>query len=172
MFTTILASLSVLVALQTSESPSTLQSFTVTTAPKAVSIVTAATGRDNEHLEAARKAMQNGDFDIARREFAAAAAIERDAGRLPVEAVHGLAHALYSQAYSIEAAVALEKLAGEASARGDVNSAALALADAIWLNSDAGQRVLARKQCVRLRQLMRHADVSDATRHSVRSRVG
>jgi len=125
-----------------------------------------------EHIEIARRAMLNGEFDIARREFAAAAEVDREAGRLPVEAVTGLAHALYSQSYNREAAIAMERLAKEAAARGDTNVEAIALADAIWLNTDAGQRITARKQADRLRKLMKDSAVTTATRDLVRARVG
>ncbi len=126
----------------------------------------------DEHLDAARRAMKHGDFDIARREFRASAASSRAAGTLPLEAVLGLAEALYAQSYTREAATTLEALATEASLRGDNNVEALALADALWLNAEAGQRTTVRKQRTRLRNLMKDAVLTPDVQRAVRARVG
>jgi hypothetical protein len=126
----------------------------------------------DDHLDSARRAMKNGDFDIARREFRASAALSRAAGKLPLEAVLGLAEALYAQSYNREAATTLEALAAEASLRGDNNVEALALADALWLNAEAGQHTTVRKQRTRLRNLMKDAVLTPDVQRAVRARVG
>ncbi len=174
MFATILASMSLSVSML-----ATLQSADMREPRQPAAVQSSAlyaplpgVKADKEHLAIAKRAMANGDFDIARREFTAAAAADRAAGELPVEAVHGLAHALYSQSYTIEAALALQKLVDEATARGDVNTAALALADAIWLNSDAGRRTLARNQGRTLRKMLKDPGITDETRRLVVARVG
>ncbi len=126
----------------------------------------------DDHLHTAQRAMNSGDFDIARREFSAAVAEDREAGRLPVESTMGLANALYAQAYNREAAITMEKLADEAALRGDNDTEAVALADAIWLNADAGQRLVARKLTDRLRLLLKETPLSNDARKMVRARLG
>lgn len=126
---------------------------------------------DNEHMLKARKALEAGDFDLARREFVVAAALDRDAGRIPKDAVFGLAHSLYSLSYTREAAMVMNKLAEEASRAGDVDTEAMALADALWLNMEAGQRVQARADGSRLRHLLKTAKLSVATREYVSTRA-
>ncbi len=181
MFVSILASISMMATLHAGDAPTLTQTLTLTlTQPPMATgttllapATTVTTPRAYaDHMEVARRAMLNGEFDIARREFAAAAELERQAGRLPVEAVTGLAHALYSQSYNREAALAMERLAKEAAARGDSNAEAVALADAIWLNSDAGQRITARRQADRLRKIMKDSAITAETRDLVRIRVG
>ncbi|QJR34112.1 hypothetical protein [Gemmatimonas groenlandica] len=124
-----------------------------------------------EHIARARLALANGEFDIARREFVTAAAIDRDEGKLPAEASFGLAHVLYAQSYNREAAMVLERLAADASTAGDVDTEAKALLDAMWLNVDAKQRLQARADASRLRVLLRDKRLSNETRKLVASRV-
>lgn len=181
MLTTIVAAMTTMAVLQTASLPDrTLRERSMNPASTAT---TTATRNDidtpieppraaDEHLQTARRAMTNGDFDIARREFQAAAALDRDAGKLPVEAMTGLADALYAQAYNVEAAITMLRLADAAALVGDVDTEAVALADAIWLNADAGQRLLARKQTERLRALMKDTPLSVETRKAIRNRLG
>ncbi|MCC6244318.1 MAG: hypothetical protein IT353_15865 [Gemmatimonadaceae bacterium] len=124
------------------------------------------------HLDSAKRAMTNGAFDVARREFAASAALTRQAGKLPLEAVLGLANALYAQSYDREAATTLEQLAAEAALRGDNDAEAIALADAYWLNTNNGQRLTARKQRDRLRALVKDTPLSQEAQRAIRSRAG
>ncbi|WP_309671338.1 hypothetical protein [Gemmatimonas sp.] len=124
-----------------------------------------------EHIARARLALANGEFDVARREFVTAAAIDRDEGKLPTEATFGLAHVLYAQSYNREAAMVLERLAADASTVGDVDTEAKALLDAMWLNVDAKQRLQARADASRLRVLLRDKRLSNETRKLVASRV-
>ena len=141
-------------------------------ADSAMTVRTARTVASEEHLQVARRAMRDGNFDVARREFTAAATSDRDAGRLPVEATFGLASALYAQAYNREAAITMERLANEANLRGDTDTEAIALADAIWLNADAGQRITARKLADRLRLLVKDTPLSMEARAAVKARLG
>lgn len=124
-----------------------------------------------EHIARARLALANGEFDVARREFVTAAAIDRDEGKLPTEASFGLAHVLYAQSYNREAAMVLERLAADASTAGDVDTEAKALLDAMWLNVDAKQRLQARADASRLRVLLRDKRLSNETRKLVALRV-
>lgn len=140
---------------------------TVVTTATVAPLVTA-----SDHLDSARRAFVTGAFDIARREFVIAAALERDAGRVPVEASFGLAHALYSMSYNREAAIVMGVLAKEAASVGDVETEAKALVDAMWLNLDCGQRAQARVDGQRLRALATHPSLSAATRKAVKQRVG
>lgn len=172
MFATILASMSMLASMQSADVPPQRQPSLVASVSFRSATSRPASPTDNKHLEIARRAMANGDFDIARREYSAAAAVDRAAGELPVEAVNGLAHALYSQSYAIEAAIALQQLVDEATALGDVNTAARALADVIWLNGDAGRRILARTQSKQLRTLLKSRGITDETRRLVQQRLG
>lgn len=128
--------------------------------------------RVDDHLQVAHRAMSNGEFDIARREFSAAVVTDRDAGRLPVESSIGLANALYAQAYNVEAAITMERLANEAALKGDTDTEAIALADAIWLNADAGQRVAARRLTDRLRAIMKDTPLSMDARKAIKTRLG
>ncbi len=123
-----------------------------------------------DHLEAARRALIAGEFDVARREFVIAAALDRDAGNVPAEAVFGLANALYSSSHNREAAMTMTRLAEEAAAVRDDNTEARALVDAIWLNLDAGQRTLAKLGGARLTQLIKDNVLSDDTMRLINSR--
>ena len=123
-----------------------------------------------DHLDSARRALANGEFDVARREFVIAAALDRDDGKLPIEATFGLANVLYASAFNREAAIAMDRLATEALAVGDYNTEARALLDAIWLNVDAGQRNQARNDAMRLRDLIGDGKLSEATLKLVRAR--
>ncbi|WP_373065030.1 hypothetical protein [Gemmatimonas sp.] len=124
-----------------------------------------------EHIARARVALAKGEYDVARREFVTAAAIDRDEGKLATEASFGLAHVLYAQSYNREAATVLERLAAEASTAGDVDTEAKALLDAMWLNVDAKQRMQARADASRLRVLLKDKRLSNDTRKLVASRV-
>lgn len=173
MFATLLSSMTMLAALHVNSPSLTMQPPVKSRMPMVASTArVSATRADAEHLARAKQAMLDGQFELARREFLAAATLEREAGRVPVEAVTGLAHALYSQAYNVEAALAMERLAAEAAANRDANAEAVALADAIWLHADAGQRLAARKQASRLKKLMKDSTITAETREFVRIRVG
>ncbi len=123
-----------------------------------------------DHLQSARRALTQGDFDVARREFVIAAALDRDEGKLPVDATFGLVNVLYARSQIREAAAVMDRLATEASERGDADTEARALMDAIWLNIDAGQRVQARIDGVRLQQLMKDKSLSKETLKLVKER--
>ncbi len=173
MFATLLSSMTMLAALHVNSASRTIQPPVTARTPMVASTARVAPPRaDAEHLERAKRAMLDGQFELARREFLAAATLEREAGRVPVEAVTGLAHALYSQSYNVEAALAMERLAAEAAANGNSNAEALALADAIWLHADAGQRLAARKHASRLKKLLKDSTITAETREFVRVRVG
>ncbi len=123
-----------------------------------------------EHLASAQRAVSVGAYDVARREFVMAAALDRDAGYLPLEASLGLARVLYSQSYGREAAQILDRLATEAAQKGDADVEARALVDAIWLNVDAGQRNQARSDALRLQMLLKDRQLSAATVKIVKER--
>jgi len=126
----------------------------------------------DDHLESARKALALGAFDEARREFAASAALDREAGRVPVESSFGLAQALFAQSYDREAATVLAKLADDAKRAGDAEVEAKALNDLVWLNVNGGQRLEARANGLRLRSLLEKATLSDDTRKAIKRRHG
>lgn len=140
----------------------------VTRRPAAAATVDLPTAAD--HLDSARRALANGEFDVARREFVIAAALDRDEGKLPIDASFGLANVLYASSFNREAAITMDRLASEASAIGDYNTEARALLDAIWLNVDAGQRNQARNDALRLKDLIKEGKLSEATLKSVRER--
>lgn len=122
----------------------------------------------DEYLARARKAFDAGDLGVARREFVIAAALERDAGRLPVAASFGLSRVLFAQSNNKEAAQVLSELARDAAAKGDDNTEARALADAIWLNRESNQRADVRNEAARLLTLMRGTSLSAETRRLIR----
>lgn len=136
----------------------------VTPAPKATD--------SDEHVARAKKALDNGDFSEARREFVMAVALDRDEGRLPIESTFGLAHVLYAQSYNREAAVVLERLSLDAQVKGDHETEARALLDAMWLYQDAKQFAPARNAKQRLRDLLKEQDLTPATRKTVLARIG
>jgi hypothetical protein len=138
---------------------------TVAAAVRTVDDITAA-----DHLQSARRALTLGDFDAARREFVIAAALDRDEGKLPVDATLGLVNVLYARSQIREAAAVMDRLATEASERGDADAEARALMDAIWLNIDAGQREQARIDGVRLQRLIKDKSLSTAMLKQVKER--
>jgi hypothetical protein len=144
---------------------------TVATRPTSAPSATPVRSLD-DHLDSAQRAMAAGEFDLARREYSAAAALDRAAGKLPVMAMTGLANALYAQAYNREAAMTMERLANEARLRGDADAEAIALADAIWLNIDAGQQSTARLLSKRLKDLTRDNPLSADALKMLRARLG
>lgn len=126
----------------------------------------------SDHLDSARRAFAEGAWDIARREFVISAALDRDAGRIPIEASFGLAHCLYSQSYNREAALVMNKLADEVAQAGDVETEARALADAVWLNADSGQWGKARQDALRLRNISTDSRLTPETRKLIKARIG
>lgn len=124
-----------------------------------------------DHLENARKALAVGAFDDARREFAAAVALDREAGRLSVESSTGLAYTLFAQQYDREAAYVLTRLAQDAADAGNADVEAKALLDVVWLNVQNGQRAESRANGLRLRELSR-GNLSADTREAIRRRIG
>lgn len=124
-----------------------------------------------ERLERARRAQCAGDFELARQEYAAAAELDRAAGGLAVEASYGLAHVLQQQSLLREAGLVLNHLANEASLRGDAETEAQALLDALWLNAKASERVQVRTDVARLKALVTDERVSSATRRQIRARL-
>lgn len=125
---------------------------------------------DEEHLLKAHKAITDGAFDLARREFIIAAALDRADGKVPAKAVFGLAHVLYGQNREQEAARALDELADDALAANDVDCAALALQDALWLHLQAGRRAQTRIDAVKLNDLLNSGQLSSAVIKRVRTR--
>lgn len=155
-----------------------LQASTMTVTPTPTTTATARTAvvaepiaTSPEHIARARLALANGEFDVARREFVIAVAIDRDEGKLATEASFGLAHVLYAQSYNREAATVLERLAADASTAGDVDTEAKALLDAMWLNIDAKQRSQARADGWRLRELLKDHRLTGDTRKRVIAHV-
>lgn len=137
---------------------------------KADSVVSTRLRADEEHLLKAHKAMADGAFEMARREFIIAAALDRADGKLPTKAVVGLAHVLYGQNRERDAARVLDELADEALAANDVDCAALALQDALWLHLQAGRKNETKVDAVKLNQLLTSRRLSDSVQKQIRSR--
>lgn len=125
---------------------------------------------DEEHLLKARQAMLAGELDVARREFIIAAALDRDAGRIPMEATFGLARVLYGQNREGDAARLLDDLATEALRQGNIDCAALALNDALWLHLRADRRAESLADGLRLSEVLNDTRLSDTVRQEVRAR--
>ncbi len=151
--------------------PKTATSVAPTTVTSRVTSAPESTVTSPEHIARARTALQNGDFDIARREFVMAAAIDRDEGKLPTEASFGLAHVLYAQSFNREAAIVMDRLAAEASRVGDIETESAALLDALWLNLDAKQHIQARADASRLRALAKERTLSAEMKQRIAQRV-
>jgi hypothetical protein len=124
----------------------------------------------SDHIDAARRALKSGDFDGARREYVIAAALDRDDGKLPVDATFGLASVQFARNMSREAAATMDRLAADALAIGDYDTEARALVDAIWLNIDAGQRTQARTDGLRLQALLKERSLSPSVLKQVGER--
>lgn len=127
--------------------------------------------RSAEHIAKARRALDQGELQEARREYVIASALDRDEGKLPSEATFGLAQVLYSQFDEKGAAKVLNQLAEEAAAKGDVNTEARALVDAMWLNVNTKQVNRARQDAERLRELLQTAPLSADVRAYIATRV-
>lgn len=141
-----------------------------TTARPEVTVV-AEPARSFEHLTRARRALENGQLLEARREFVIASALDRDEGRVPVEAAFGLAQVMYSQFDEVGAARVLNALADDAATHGDLDTEARALTDAVWLNTNTKQMHRARMDAERLRVLLNNRALSPETRAYVAARV-
>lgn len=128
------------------------------------------TARDEEHLLKARRAMMDGALETARREFIIAAALDRADGKLPLDATVGLAHVLFGQNREAEAARVLDELAEEALKVNNVDCAALALHDALWLHVRANRRPQAVNDGLKLTQLLNAGRLSPEVRKQVQTR--
>lgn len=149
------------------------QSFTTDAGNREVRVFTTRTAplSAEEHLTLARRAAGLGEFDLARREYNAAARLEREAGRLGVQATMGLVQVLYAQSYTREAAYVLDQLAHQAGLRGDDNTEARARADAMWLKAEDGFAPQARDDARRIRVLQKQGHLSDSTQRYVAERL-
>lgn len=127
--------------------------------------------RSAEHIAKARRALDQGELQEARREYVIASALDRDEGKLPAEATFGLAQVLYSQFDEKGAAKVLDQLADEAANKGDADTEARALVDAVWLNVGTKQINRARLDAERLRELMQGSAISAETRAYITTRV-
>ncbi len=126
----------------------------------------------NPHLDNARTAIAKGDLLTARREYRFAAVIDRDEGRLPVEASHGLAELLFAQSMRREAADVMQQLADEAARVRNVDIEARALISAAWLRLEAGEHTLAKQNVRRLREIARDAGLAPDTRALLKESLG
>ncbi len=171
MLTTVLVAVYSAAVMQAAQPP-VRELIVASVAPSVASVVAVVPDRTDaiEHIANARKAASLGQFDVARREYVIAVALDRDAGLLPADATHGLVQVLYAQSYNREAALALGVLASEAEMKGAADVEARALLDAIWLNVDAGQRNVARAQAKRMQWLLTNGRLSAETLSLVRSR--
>lgn len=86
---------------------------------------------------------------------------------MPVVASFALSRVLFAQSNNKEAAQVLTELAREASAKGDDNTEARALADAIWLNRESHQLAQVRADAARLRDLLKGKTLSAETRRII-----
>ncbi|MBY0488290.1 MAG: hypothetical protein K2R93_00500 [Gemmatimonadaceae bacterium] len=127
--------------------------------------------RSAEHIAKARRALVQGELQEARREYVIASALDRDEGKLPAEAAFGLAQVLFSQFDEKGAAKVLDQLADEASAKGDADTEARALTDAVWLNLNTHQTARARVDAERLRELLKGERLSTETRAYITARI-
>jgi hypothetical protein len=185
MFSTLLASMSLTAALQVTaitefgqhETPKPRRNPAVATSHAPIGVVDRAVDARMDgpptwgSLDRARVLMTTGEFDLARREFRAAADNAHQAGVLPVEALRGLTVVLYAQGYTIEAAWTMEELARTALLRGDRETEALALADAIWLYVDGDQKQPATKLHAQLCAIVAETPLSASTIKIIHDRV-
>jgi tetratricopeptide (TPR) repeat protein len=94
-------------------------------------------------------------FADAAREYRRAAEIARREGHLPSGTTWMLANAYYNEGNLIDAAEALDQLAGEAAQVGDLVVQALAIFNAAWLNGKAGRKAETATRVARLESLLR-----------------
>ena len=150
--------------------PAAAQSFAREGARPAESTALSSLSAD-EHMALARRAIESGDFDLARRQYVIAVSLEKDAGRLPVTSSFGLTQVLYALSYGREAAMVMDRLADAAAEQGNFDVEARARADALWLKHENGQIQFARQDARRLRELMKGNALSEETRKLVQTRV-
>lgn len=151
--------------------PAFAQTFSRAARPAATMAVSAPVTA-NERIDLAKRALEQGEFDMARRHFGEAIALDREAGLLPAEATFGLVHVLYAQSYNREAAFQLDRLATDAARMGNDNVEARALADAMWLKAEEGQLHQARADAYRLRALLKKGLLTEETKQFVLTRLG
>lgn len=94
-------------------------------------------------------------FADAAREYRRAADIARREGHLASGTTWMLANAYYNNGNLIDAAEALDQLAGEAAQVGDLVVQALAMFNAAWLNGKAGRKTETTARVERLESLLR-----------------
>lgn len=125
----------------------------------------------DEHLQMARRAANDGAYDVARREYRLAAVLDREAGRLPTQATYGLVQVLFTQADLENATFELDRLALDAAKQADFEIEARVRADAIWLKAETGDLKGARRDARRLHALTRTGALSADTQQYVTQRV-
>ncbi|KPK59778.1 MAG: hypothetical protein AMS21_09745, partial [Gemmatimonas sp. SG8_38_2] len=85
------------------------------------------------HVQLGDLLTMNGKFDLARREYAAAANLTRAEGYLPVNELRRIANTYYFEQNYTNAMAVLEGFAREAGSLGEVEMQVWALADAAWI---------------------------------------
>lgn len=144
----------------------------------ALLISDSAEGEWTAAMTAARSHVETGDmftsgrrFDLARAEYAAAAAAARSVGELPVEAVRRIANAYYFEGDYADARRTLEELAEEADGFGDAIAEAWAMVDAAYIAELSGDEETAKLSRARLEQLLDSGAIEAAERNEIREKL-
>lgn len=144
----------------------------VTPASVPVAVERSVQAAANPHLQNARSAMEKGDLSLARREYQFAQIVDREAGRIPVDASKGLAALLFTQSQPRAAAEIMQQLADEAALAGQIDLEASALVSATWLRLECGDRFAVKEGVRRLHQISRDRSISSETRAMLKKQLG
>ncbi len=123
-----------------------------------------------EHLDRGDQLAAKGHYGSARREYRAAAELERAEGKLPATALRRIANSYYYQDRYQQAGKMLENLAREASTYGDLVVQVWAVADAAWVAWIAGDKIDMERRLERLHRLMTSPYLPDEVREEIQTK--
>lgn len=148
-------------------------------AAPAASAYPAADGSDPDS-EAVASLIEKGDamivdgkFGPARQAYEKAAALVRESGELPTEAVRRIANSFYFEGRLQSAARVLDELSEESALYGDLKAQAWALADAAWAYGKLGSGLEVTRRVEQLERLLRSPYMPTSVRDRIaRVRLG
>ena len=106
------------------------------------------------HVQLGDLLTMNGRFDLARREYAAAANLARAEGYLPAEELRRIANTYYFEQNYTNAIAVLEGFAREAGSLGEAELQIWALADAAWIAGLGNDEELTKRYLERVEGLL------------------
>ena len=140
----------------------------LSTPPDITRTVPAATADVTFRIQLGDLLTMNGKFDLARREYAAAANLARAEGNLPVEELRRIANTFYFEQNYTNAIAVLEGLAREAGSIGEFETQLWAMADAAWFAGLDHDQALVDRYVERLEDLLDTEELPGA-RYKIRT---